>query len=178
MQFCSSCGAKVILSEIKDDPFPRFKCVSCDTIHYENPKCVTGCLPVWEDEVLLCKRAIEPGFGQWTLPAGFLEKFETIEQGALREAKEEANIEVELQSLFSIYSVPHVSHVQIIFLAKLKKRRFRAGSETLEVDLFKEKDIPWKTLAFSSVEFVLKNYFNDMHQGKLKVHCGSFKGSI
>ena len=132
MKFCSQCGAAVS-SRIPDgDTLPRYVCDSCHTIHYQNPKMVVGCIPEWEDKILLCRRAIEPRHGLWTVPAGFMENGETTDQGALRETLEEANARVEIGSLYALYNIPHINQVYILFRARLLDLDFKAGAETLE----------------------------------------------
>jgi len=134
---------------------------------------VVGCIPVFENKILLCRRAIEPQYGLWNLPAGYLENGETVEAGALRETREEANVEVELVRLHSIYNLLHVEQVYLFFLGKMHSLAYACGIETLEIELFAEKDIPWRELAFSSNEFALKKYLaNKQYAG---VHIGSTK---
>lgn len=135
---------------------------------------VVGCLPRWEDKVLLCKRAIEPRYGLWTLPAGFLEFGEKVEDGAIRETKEEANADVRIIRLFSAYSLPKVGQVYLMFLADLVNLDFHAGKESLEVTLFKEEQIPWDEIAFSAVKFTLEKYF----ENRTNSHNDVFLGSI
>src|SRR5512135_1833745 len=143
MRFCSHCGSSDIALRIPDgDNRPRFVCAACGTVHYQNPKIVVGCLPEWNGQVLLCRRAIEPRHGLWTLPAGFLENAETPLEGAARETLEEANARVEVGDLYSLYNLPHISQVQLLFRAKLLDLDFSPGMESLEVKLFDEKEIP------------------------------------
>ena len=127
----------------------RAVCSACDTIHYQNPKIVAGALPVWEDRILLCKRAIEPRYGTWTLPAGFMENGETVEQGARRETHEEARAELQELSLYTMLSIPHISQVYIMFRGQLMAEdAFSPGDESLETTLFAEHEIPWDEIAF------------------------------
>lgn len=137
---------------------PRRVCDHCAFIDYVNPKIVVGAVVIEDDRVLLCRRAIEPRHGFWTLPAGFLEENETVEEGALREAREEACAELVLDGVLGVYSVPRISQVQIMFRAHLAKPEFSAGSESLEVALFAWTDIPWDRLAFPSVRWALEHY--------------------
>jgi ADP-ribose pyrophosphatase YjhB (NUDIX family) len=160
MKYCSNCSEKVQFGEIPGDDIPRFHCTNCDTIHYQNPKVVVGAIPRWEDHVLLCKRAIEPRYGLWTLPAGFLENGESVETGAARETLEEAKAKIEIVRLFSVYSLPKVGQVYLMFLADLKNLNYGSGRESLEVELFKKEQVPWDELAFSAVRFTLDQYFN------------------
>ena len=161
MNFCSKCAEPVVLRAVEGDNRPRFVCTSCDKIHYENPRVIAGCLPIWEDKVLLCKRAIEPRLGFWNVPAGFLEMEETVEEGAVREVLEEANIAVDIISLHAVYSIPKFGHVYMHFLAQLPDLSFSCGEESLEVQLFKEEEVPWEEMAFSSSTFCVKRYFED-----------------
>ena len=151
MKYCSECGQPVRIKVPAGDNRPRHVCDSCSTIHYLNPKIVTGTLPVWEDQVLLCKRAIEPRYGLWTLPAGFMEIGETTEQAAERESREEANANLEIQQLYTIISLPHIDQVYMLYRAQLSDLEFSPGDETLEVKLFREEHIPWQELAFRTI---------------------------
>jgi ADP-ribose pyrophosphatase YjhB (NUDIX family) len=162
MKFCSVCGSSRLDYRVPDgDSLPRFVCPDCATIHYQNPKVVVGCLPEWEDRVLLCRRAIEPRYGLWTLPAGFLENGETLVGGALRETMEEANARVEIGGLYAVISLPHISQVYMMFRARLLDLGFGPGTESLEVKLFAEAEIPWETIAFRTITRTLRNYFLD-----------------
>ncbi|MBW1801777.1 MAG: NUDIX hydrolase, partial [Deltaproteobacteria bacterium] len=142
MNYCSHCGSEVSLKVPPGDDRPRYVCETCHTIHYENPKMVVGCIPEWEDRILLCRRAIEPRYGLWTIPAGFLENNETITDGARREAMEEAGVRVDIIRLYTLLDLPHVSQVYLIFRAHMRDGRFHAGEESLEVKLFGDQDIP------------------------------------
>ena len=176
MKFCSHCGSSGIEWRVPEgDNLPRFVCAECGTIHYQNPKIVVGCLPEWEGRVLLCKRAIEPRYGLWTLPAGFLENGETLINGALRETLEEANARVEPGDLYTIISLPQINQVYMMFRARLSDLAFGPGSESLEVKLFDEADIPWETLAFRTITRTLRNYFLDRKQGSFPVRVSSLE---
>jgi len=164
MNFCSNCGQPVMFGYIPEEDTERFHCTSCGAIHYENPKIVVGTLPRRDDKVLLCKRAIEPCKGLWTLPAGFMEMGETVEQGAIRETLEEANAQVEIVRLFSIYSLPRIGQIYMIFLADLINLDFRPNKETLEVKLFSKSQIPFGQIAFTAIRFALETYFHDSTQ--------------
>lgn len=177
MKFCSNCSKTVEFRVPEDDTLPRYICTNCNIIHYQNPKVVVGCIPEWEDQILLCRRAIEPRRGFWTLPAGFMENAETLEQGAARETLEEANARVEISNLFSLYSLPHISQVYVLFRAKLLDLDFKPGIESLEVALFKEDDIPWKEMAFRVIHESLEQYFEERRQGKIGMHTGVVKPS-
>ncbi len=172
MNFCSSCGRPVALIVPAGDTLPRHVCVACNTIHYSNPKMVVGCIPEWEDKILLCKRAIEPRRGYWTPPAGFMENGETTSEAALRETLEEANARVEIGDLFSMLSVPHVNQVHIFYRARLLDLEFAPGTESLEVTLFGEAEIPWKEIAFRTISTTLRHYYEDRRQGRYGCHCG------
>jgi ADP-ribose pyrophosphatase YjhB (NUDIX family) len=172
MNFCSNCGARVALRVPPGDCLPRHVCDSCNTIHYRNPLVVVGTIPEWEDRILLCKRAIEPRHGRWTLPAGFMELGETTAQGALRETLEEAKARVELGEVFSLLSVPHVDQVHIFYRARLLDCDFAPGEETLEVGLFRESDIPWKEIAFRTISTTLRHFYADRKAGAMGFHAG------
>lgn len=161
MKYCNQCGEAVSKQIPKGDNRLRYVCSTCTTIHYENPKVITGCLPIHEDQVLLCKRAIEPRAGLWTLPAGFLENGETSADGALRETMEEANARVNIEGLYTLFSLPHISQVYMFFRGTLQDLDFYAGEESLEVQLFNEEDIPWDNLAFPVITETLRHYFKD-----------------
>ena len=166
MKYCSTCGSDQIEFRIPEgDSLPRYICAACGAIHYQNPKVVVGCLPEWQGQVLLCRRAIEPRHGLWTVPAGFLENGETVVAGAARETLEEACARVEVLAPYTMISLPHISQVYLIFRARLLDREFRAGAESLEVRLFDEHEIPWETLAFRTVTRTLRNYFLDRKTG-------------
>ena len=161
MNFCSHCGSSVDLQIPEGDHLPRHVCRDCGAIHYQNPKMVTGCIPEWQDRILLCRRAIEPRCGLWTIPAGFMENGETLEQAAKRETDEEACAKVELGGLYALYNLPHVNQVYVIFRGKLVDGSFAPGLESLETALFEESEIPWHEIAFPVVTRVLKRYFDD-----------------
>ena len=172
MNFCSHCGAPVAVRTPEGDTHPRYVCAACGAIHYQNPKVVVGCIPQWQDKVLLCKRAIEPRHGLWTLPAGFLENDETTIQGALRETLEEAGARVELLDLHTLFNLPHVNQVYVMFRGNLLDTDFGPGEESLEVALYEEKDIPWGELAFPVIEQTLRLYYQDRKSGKFSIHTG------
>ena len=172
MKFCSNCSKPVTHKIPSGDNRLRAVCEHCNTIHYENPRIVAGCIPVWENRILLCKRAIEPRYGYWTLPAGFMENQETLEEAAARECLEEANARVQIGNVFTIYSLPHVNQVYMLYLATLQEPDFSPGEESLEVALYNEQDIPWRDLAFRTIEYTLKNFFTDRKAGAYRVHTG------
>jgi ADP-ribose pyrophosphatase YjhB (NUDIX family) len=161
MKYCHDCGNAVTKRIPDGDNRLRFVCDQCEMIHYQNPRIIAGCLPVFEDKVLLCNRAIEPRRGFWTLPAGFLENGETTADGALRETVEEANANAQIHELYTIFSLPHISQVYMFFRASLLDLDFYAGIESLDVKLFSESEIPWDNLAFPVINETLQHYFND-----------------
>ena len=157
------------------DSLPRHVCDACGTIHYQNPKMIVGCIAEWEHRILLCRRAIEPRHGLWTVPAGFMENGETTAQGAARETLEEANARVEVGPLYAMYNIPHINQVYILFRARLLDLDFRAGAETLEARLFDEADIPWDALAFAAVRNTLTHYYADRKAGDYRFHLGTIE---
>jgi ADP-ribose pyrophosphatase YjhB (NUDIX family) len=171
MKFCSNCGAPVQLRVPTGDNLPRHVCPACETIHYQNPKMVIGCIAEWEDRILLCRRAIEPRHGLWTLPAGFMENGETVAQAALRETLEEAGAQVELGAPFTMISVPHVNQVHLFYRARVLGLEFKPGEESLEVALWEEGAIPWKEIAFRTVGLTLKRWFADRGRGAFGFHA-------
>jgi len=171
IKHCRHCGQAVVYRVPDDgDTRERAVCPACGTIHYENPLNVVGTVPYWEDKVLLCKRNIEPRFGKWTLPAGFMELGETTLEGAARETDEEAGAQVEMQGLLSVISVPRVGQVHLFYLARLLSDRFEPGHETIEARLFTEREIPWEEIAFKTVRETLLRYFSDRRSGSFAVH--------
>lgn len=170
MKFCSQCGSPVTQRVPAGDNLPRYVCENCQTIHYQNPNIVAGSIPVYGDKILLCRRAIEPRYGLWTLPAGFMENAETLEQAAMRESMEEARANVQLQQLYTVFSLPHVNQVYMMFRASLLDENFAAGPESLEVRLFDETEIPWNQLAFKTIYFTLKYFFDDRRRGEYVLH--------
>jgi ADP-ribose pyrophosphatase YjhB (NUDIX family) len=165
MKFCSTCGASVSFETPPDDHLPRFICHTCNTIHYQNPRIIAGCVPVWEDRILICRRAIEPRRGYWTLPAGFMENGESVENGAAREAQEEALADVEIGSLLAVINVIHAHQVHMMFRARLRSLDFGVGHESL-----REDEIPWGELAFQSIRFSLERFLADRAAGNEPLH--------
>jgi len=179
MKFCSSCGAAALEFRVPEgDTLPRYVCAQCGAIHYQNPKIVVGCLPEWEEQVLLCRRAIEPRRGLWTLPAGFLENGETLAAGALRETIEEASARVAIDSLYTVISLPHISQVYVMFRSKLQDLDFGPGPESLEVALYHEQEVPWDQLAFRTIGRTLRNYFLDRKLGRFPVHVSAIERRV
>lgn len=172
MKFCSACGAAVAVRIPAGDNRERYVCDRCATIHYQNPKVVAGCVAVWQDKVLLCRRAIKPRYGMWTLPAGFMELGESTREAAAREALEEANAVVEELTLYALYNLVHISQVYVMFRGRLRNGHASAGEESLEVDLFQEQHIPWRELAFPVVSETLQRYFQERRDGVYRIHSG------
>ena len=170
MNFCTNCGGTTAEKIPFGDHQVRRICTQCSYIHYVNPKVICGALALWENKVLLCRRAIEPRYGLWTLPAGYMELFETMEQGAARETREEAEAEVEIQQLYCMYNIPRIGQIYVLFKADLIEGKFGAGEETIESRLFAEDEIPWNDLAFPSVERTLRHYFADRKIGNFSNH--------
>lgn len=175
MKFCSECGEKVLQRIPQGDNRLRFVCPACDTIHYQNPKVVTGCIPEWQGKILLCKRAIEPRYGLWTLPAGFMENAESNREGAARETLEEANARLRNMSLFCVFSISHIDQVYTMYRGELIDGIASAGTESLDVALMDEADIPWQSLAFRVIEETLRLYYEDKKAGCFKTHYGEIK---
>jgi ADP-ribose pyrophosphatase YjhB (NUDIX family) len=171
IKYCRACGTPVAYVVPADDNRERAVCPGCSTVHYENPLNVVGTVPVWGAQVLLCKRAIEPRRGFWTLPAGFLELGETTAQGALRETIEEAGAEIGLGPLFSVLNVARVGQVHLFYLATMRSQVLAPGSETLEARLFREGEVPWDEIAFRTVRETLRYFFDDRRRGQFGVHC-------
>ena len=176
MKYCPQCGEPIRLLVPAGDDRERHVCSSCGTVHYQNPKIVTGCLAVHAERVLLCKRAIAPRAGLWTLPAGFLENGETTMEGAIRETLEEARARVAVHGLYTIFNLPHISQIYMFFRADLTDLDFGAGAESTDVQLFEEHEIPWGELAFPVVKDTLEHYFRDRRAGIFPVHMGDIRG--
>jgi len=172
MRYCSNCGSRVTSRIPKGDDRERYVCDNCRMIHYQNPKVVVGCIPEYEKEILLCKRSIEPRYGFWTVPAGFLENGETVSDGAKREALEEAIARVEILGLFTVFNLTDINQVYLIFRSRLLDRNFGVGEESLEVKLYKEDDIPWEVIAFRPIKESLRLYFKDRKKGHFPLHMG------
>ena len=171
IKHCRECGAAVSYRLPDDgDMRERAICPTCGTVHYENPLMVVGTVPVLGDRVLLCKRNIEPRWGKWTLPAGFMELDETTAQGAARETDEEAGARIEMGPLFSLLNVPQVGQVHLFYLATLHSDHLDPGHETIEARLFMEDEIPWDELAFRTVKRTLEQFFADRRAGRFGMH--------
>lgn len=172
MNFCSNCGQPVVLRVPDGDDRSRYVCDACGTVHYSNPKMVVGTIPVLDGRILLCRRAIEPRYGKWTLPAGFMEDGETVEAGARRETLEEAGAEVKSLSPFAMFSLPFVSQVYLMFRAELVSPKFAPGHESLAVKMVEEAEIPWDEIAFPVIEETLHRYLADRRSGEFDFHAG------
>ena len=173
VKYCRNCGTAVVYRVPDDgDTKERGVCPACGLIHYENPLNVVGTVPYLGNRVLLCKRNIEPRWGKWTLPAGFMELGESTAQGAARETDEEAGAEYEMGKLFSVLSVVRAGQVHLFYLAQLLSDRFDPGHETIEARLFREDEIPWDEIAFRTVRETLLRYFEDRRKGQFGMHTG------
>jgi ADP-ribose pyrophosphatase YjhB (NUDIX family) len=172
MNFCSACGAEVRLTVPNADNRERHVCTKCSTIHYINPKIVTGCIVEWEDQILLCKRAIEPRYGLWTLPAGYMEIGESTLQAARRETLEEANATVEIVDLYMVINLPYVNQVYMMYRSRMLEKQFSSGPESLEVNLYREHEIPWDLLAFPAIRETLRYYYQDKNTGQFRIRTG------
>jgi ADP-ribose pyrophosphatase YjhB (NUDIX family) len=170
MNFCPDCGAPVARGVPEGDHRERDICTACGHVHYQNPRVIAGCVVEWQGRILLCRRAIEPRLGYWTIPAGFLENGESVQAGAARETAEEALAEVELGSLLAVVNVLHSNQVHVIFRATLREGRHGPGIESLETQLVDEAAIPWPEIAFQSVRFALESYLDDRRRGREGLH--------
>ena len=171
MKYCHHCASELVHKIPAGDDKLRHCCDACDSIFYQNPNNVVGTLPYYGDKVLLCKRAIEPRLGKWTLPAGFMENGESSLEGAIRETREEAGatINVREDSLYTLFNLPKINQVYLFFRAELADLNFQAGVESLEVALFAEEEIPWDELAFPVVHSTLNHYFADRQTQRFPV---------
>lgn len=175
MNFCSHCGQPVTLEIPSGDNKPRYVCKACHLVHYQNPKLVVGCVPEYEGRILLCRRAIEPRRGYWTVPAGFMENGETLQQAAARECQEEALATVEIGSLLAVAHVLSAHQVHVFFRAQLPTLSYGAGSESLEAALVDPSDIPWSEIAFPSTEFAVRRYLEDRAEGLERHHFAALE---
>ncbi len=170
MKFCPDCGGPVELLVPEGDNLPRHVCTACAAIHYSNPKVVVGCVAEWRGQILLCRRAIEPRLGYWTMPAGFMENGETAREGAARETLEEAQSRVDILDLISIISIPNINQVHLMFRGRMLDGGYGPTLESSAVELFDEADIPWDALAFRTVIHTLRHYLEDRRQGLQRMH--------
>lgn len=171
MNYCSNCGAPVNLRIPAGDSLPRHVCDNCGMVHYQNPKLVVGALAEWEDRILMCRRAIEPRHGFWTLPAGFMENGESTSAAAARETLEEAQARIEVGQIYTLINVPHINQVHIIYRARLLDTGFSPGEESLETVLMDESEIPWREIAFRTIGLTLEHYFADRRAGRFGFHA-------
>lgn len=170
MRYCSKCSHSVNMTIPAGDNRTRAVCPNCEHIEYDNPRMITGTIPLYKGRILLCRRNIEPRLGFWTLPAGFMENNESTSEGALRETLEESGSVAQCIQLFSMFSIPHINQVHIFYLAELEKDDFHSTEESSEVKLFDLDQIPWDELAFSSVSRTLKHFIKDHAAGQYKLH--------
>ena len=172
MNYCSNCGRQLSYHTPPGDDRARHCCESCGAIHYQNPRMVVGCIPEWEEKVLLCRRAIEPRYGKWTLPAGYLENGETVAEGAARETYEEAQAKVDNLKPYALYNICYVNQIYFMFRAHLADGQFSPGKESLEVKLFARDEIPWEDIAFRVLQETLIQYFKDRPAGEYPFYMG------
>lgn len=165
MKFCSQCGSPLTFATPPGDDRGRFLCRSCGAIHYENPRLVAGCIPELEDRILLCRRAIEPCYGKWTLPAGYLENGETVSACAERETREETGARVESLAPYRMFNICHINQIYFMFRGRVVSMGDGPGKESLEVMLCAEADVPWEQIAFRVITETLRSYFRDRRTG-------------
>lgn len=177
MKYCSNCGNLITQRIPEGDNRIRHVCDSCNTIHYQNPRVICGCIPVWEDKVLLCRRAIEPRKGFWTVPAGFMENGETLQQAAARETFEEAEARVNIGELYYVFSLPHINQVYLFFQGEVIDGKYGVGEESLESRLFEEHEIPWDELAFPTITDSLEAFFEDRKRGQFSLRVSDINFS-
>ena len=176
MKFCSQCGSKNIEYSVPlGDNRQRYHCLDCNSVFYENPKIVAGCIPVWKDKILMCKRGIEPRYGLWTLPAGFMENGESTKEAAERETMEEAGTKVKDSRLYALFNLPQINQVYMMFLSNLYEPAFKAGEESLDCRLCLESEIPWDQIAFPTITYSLKLFFKDRSNGRFFLHTADLK---
>ena len=170
IRYCNLCGATVTVDIPPGDSLPRHICVNCGHIQYENPRLIVGCIATWEDRILLCKRAIEPQLGLWTLPAGFMENGETTAQAAARETMEEAGANIVIDAPYAMVSIAHINQVHLFYRGRLATPDYSAGEESLAVELVSSADIPWSEIAFRSVGYCLQRFLEDRARGEFSFH--------
>lgn len=170
IRYCNHCGAEVDFVVPIGDSLPRHQCPRCAHIQYENPRLIVGCVATWENKILLCRRAIEPRLGYWTLPAGFMENAETTGEAAVRETQEEAGASVVIDAPFAMVSIAHINQVHLFYRAHLTSPDYQAGEESLEVALLAAGDIPWQEMAFRSVTYCLEHFLSDRELGAYGFH--------
>ncbi len=175
LKYCANCGSPVVFRTPSGDDRPRYVCECCGIVHYQNPKMVVGCIPLWEDRILFCRRAIEPRRGKWTIPAGFLEIGETVAEGAERETHEEARARVTGLKPYFLYDLTFIGQVYLMFIGNLSDGTYGVGVESLEVRLFRETEIPWDELAFPVIWKCLKLYVEDSQTGQFPFRTGAMR---
>lgn len=175
MKFCSHCGHHLIQITPPHDNRLRHVCEACGTVHYQNPTVITGCVAEWQGQILLCQRAIAPGVGSWTVPAGYMEIGETMEQAALREAREETGADIEIDCLYSVFDIKHMNQVYIIYRGRLRSPQFAPGEECQDVRLFSPADIPWDQLFYPAIGDLLQRFKDDLESGCSSLYTGSFE---
>ena len=175
INYCSNCGKEVSYGIPPGDDHERYFCKSCGHVHYQNPRMVVGTLPEYDGRILMCRRAIDPCYGLWTLPAGYLENGETVTDGAIRETREEACAHIRNLSAYTLYSIPHISQIYLMFRADLSDGIFKPGPESLEVRLFDAAQIPWDELAFRAIGATLRCYVTDLSEGRFRFHVGEIE---
>jgi ADP-ribose pyrophosphatase YjhB (NUDIX family) len=172
MKFCPECADPIVRQVPAADNRLRHVCSACGAVHYQNPRVVAGCIPEWEGKILLCRRAIEPRLGHWTLPTGFMELGETTAEAAVRETLEEANARVGEPELYTIMSLPHADQVYIMYRAPLLDLGFGPSHESTHVALFEPGALPWDELAFATIRHTLACYVEDLAQGAFRLRAG------
>lgn len=170
MKYCSRCGSSVVLGIPPGDDRPRYTCTSCGAIHYQNPRVVVGCIPEWRDKILFCRRAIEPRYGFWTLPAGYLENGETVSDGARRETYEEAGAVVKDLVPYGLYNICYVNQIYLMFRGRLSDLNFKPGPESMDVRLFTPDQIPWNDLAFPVIGKTLYHFIKEGTRSEFRFH--------
>ena len=170
ISYCVRCGAGVSFLVPAGDNLPRYVCNACGHVHYENPRLVVGCVVEYEGQILLCRRAIEPRLGFWTLPAGFMENGESTAAAASREAREEAGADIIIDAPFAMISIAHINQVHLFYRGRLAAPEYSVGEESLAVELFAPTDIPWAELSFRSVTLCLERYLADRQHGRYTFH--------
>jgi ADP-ribose pyrophosphatase YjhB (NUDIX family) len=170
MKYCCECGAVVVLSKPRGKALARYVCQSCRRVYYHSPRLVAGCIATLDESILLCQRAVEPGYGLWNLPSGFVEMPEHAPGGAAREALVEANVAVNVERLYALFHIPHINQTLLVFLARLPDAHVAPGPETLAVKLFQEAEVPWEQIAFATTRNALERYFEDRRSGTYGFH--------
>lgn len=170
INYCTQCANPLARIIPPDDNRVRDVCLQCGSVHYQNPRNVVGVVPIWGDKILLCKRAIEPRYNTWTLPAGFMELKESTAEGAMREADEEAGAHLELGELFTVIDVPEAGQVHLYYLATVTSPELNPGPESLDAKFFALDEIPWDNLSFKTVSTTIEHYLADRQKGRFSVH--------